>query len=144
MSLEKIISTIPEKTAQERDQMRENAKRLIESGTSQQQEQAKNLLDALDAQEEAEHKALYEKLARMPAAERVVEAFRAVPPTETDIKVIRALIQNPGSTSTELSQVLGWGGKSWHMHFGKMCEAREVYLWPVDHASIATSVENVH
>lgn len=89
-------------------------------------------MDALDAQEEAEHKALYEKLAGMPAAERVVEEFRAVPPTETDIKVIRALIQNPGSTSTELSKALGWGGKSWHMHFGKMCEAREVYLWPAE------------
>lgn len=30
----------------------------------------------------------------MPAAARVVEAFRAVPPTETDIKVIEVLLKN--------------------------------------------------
>ena len=43
---------------------------------------------------------------------------------------------HPGSTSTELSQALEWGGQAWHMHFGTMCFNRAVYLWPAPKSEV--------
>lgn len=63
-------------------------------------------------------------------AQRVVEAFRAHPATETEVKVIRVLLANSGTTSTALSNRIGWSGQSWHVHFGTMCKTREAWLWP--------------
>lgn len=60
--------------------------------------------------------------------ERVVRAFTVEPMTETEEKLIRVLLENPGSTSTELSQKLGWGGMTWHMQFATMGKNRAVYL----------------
>lgn len=132
MNIDKIIESLPEKSADERARMRDNADRLLTSGTAQQQAAAQKLKDAITAQETLEQTALYERLKDQPVATRVIEAFRTLPPTETDLKVLKALLDNPGSTSTALSQALGWGGQSWHMHFGKMCFEREAYLWPAE------------
>ncbi|AHM02974.1 hypothetical protein roselon_00534 [Roseibacterium elongatum DSM 19469] len=132
MSIDRIIASIPEKSEADRDKMRENAKRLSETGTAQQKTDAEKLLAALDRAAEAELKALYDRLKDLPAAARVVEAFRALPPSETDVKVVRALLDNPSSTSATLSAAIGWKGQAWHMHFGKMCFDREVYLWPAE------------
>jgi hypothetical protein len=61
-----------------------------------------------------------------------VEAFRKM--TETERKLVQVLLDHPGATSTLLSQKLGWGGMSWHMHFGTMCKDRRHLLWPAPYA----------
>ncbi|MEI2735393.1 MAG: hypothetical protein V9G24_11690 [Rhodoblastus sp.] len=75
-------------------------------------------LDALDYKKSAD-------IAKLPTAERIVEAFRKVPLTESERKVVEAVLDLPGRTSGELTAHLGWGGNSaWHLHFGAMCGRR--------------------
>ncbi|WP_167644699.1 hypothetical protein [Mameliella alba] len=126
MSIDQIILTLPEKSPEERARMRRNAEDKKASGPPKLRADAEKLLDALDTLEVQEREAVR----TMPVAERVVQAFRKRPPSETEEKLLRVLLDNPGSTSTALSQALGWGAQSWHLHFGTMCQNREADLWP--------------
>lgn len=130
MSIERTLQTLPNLSVQERDRLRINAERLQAKGTPQQKVDATTLLQAMAGLESARRQALIDRLAPLSVAQRVVEAFRAMPMTETERKLVQVLMDHPGSTSTELSRALGWGGQSWHMHFGTMCFLREAYLWP--------------
>lgn len=130
MSIERTLQTLPNLSAEERDRLRANAERLKAKGTPQQKADATRMLDAMAAQEDSERQALIDRLGPLPVAKRVAEAFRRVPMTETERSLIQVLLDNPGATSTELSRALGWGGQTWHMHFGTMCLNREAYLWP--------------
>lgn len=130
MSIDLIIASLPDKSPEQRAQMRRNAEDKLKTGTDPMRQAAQQLLDALDDLEQSEQVAFHERLSNMPIVERIAEAFRSVPPTETELKLLRVLLDNPGATSTELSQKLGWEAQSWHMHFGKMCQSREVWLWP--------------
>ena len=130
MDVDRIVGTLPEKSSQERDRIRSNAERLREEGDAAQQAAAGKMIAALDDLETSEHQQLVDRLSGMEVASRVVEAFRAHPMTETEAKVVQVLLDHPGSSSSELSQALGWGAQSWHMHFGTMCFNRAVYLWP--------------
>ena len=141
MNVDAIIAAIPGKTREERRRLRENADRLSANGSPAQREAAGRVLSALDAHEAAEAErqqadrdALRRKTAGRSVADRVKAAFDAVPPTATDAKVIQVLLDNPGLTSRELSERLGWGGVIWHTHFGKMCRDREPWLWPAEPA----------
>jgi len=130
--LDRILATLPGKSAEERRKMRANAERMLARGTEIQREEAQHLISALDAPAAAEREAEVVRLGHAPVAERVAEAFRLMPPTGTEETVIRALLDDPGSTSTQLSRACGWEGQAWHAHFGKMCHARELYLWPAE------------
>ncbi|MCA1338291.1 hypothetical protein [Pseudooceanicola marinus] len=132
MSIDLIIATLPSKIAAERQQMRDNAERLIEKGSAAKQADARKLLNALDELEAEERETLAQWVRDTPIGDRVLRAFEVVPLSDTEAKVIRALMDNPGSTSAELSKACGWRGQTWHAHFGKMCGAREVYLWPAE------------
>lgn len=127
-----IISSLPHKSQAERARMRANAERLADKGTPTQKADAKRLLDALAALTEAEAKTLYDRLSGMTIAARVVAAFRKQPPTETEVTVILALLNNPAATSTALSKACGWKAQIWHTHFGTMCKKREADLWPAE------------
>lgn len=132
MSIEKIIASLPDKSQAERNKMRKNAERLLTQGSETQKQQSRALLDALASQEHIERKSLYDRLSGMTVAARVVEAFKKYPPTPTEEKVIRALLDNPHSPSSVLSAACGWDGKTWQMHFGVMCKEREAFLWPAE------------
>ena len=134
MSIDKIIATIPTATRDQRDAMRRNSEAKIASGDAKAKAEAEALVAALDRHEAEEQGALITELKGLTVVERVVRAFTVVPMTENDEKLIRVLLDNPGSTSTELSQKLGWGGKTWHMQFGTMGKIRAVYLWPAPDA----------
>ena len=139
MNIEKIISSIPGMSQQERDRVRANADRMVETGNADQREAAQKVLSALTDIGDAEHHALVDRLNGMEVSARVVEAFRMSPMSETEEKLFQVLLDNPGSTSTELSQALGWGGQSWHMHFGTMCASRAVYLWPAPKSEVRSA-----
>lgn len=139
MNIEKIISSIPGMSQQERDRVRANADRMAETGNADQKEAADKVLSALTDICDAEHQALIDRLNGMEVSARVVEAFRMSPMSDTEEKLFQVLLDNPGSTSTELSQALGWGGQSWHMHFGTMCANRAVYLWPAPKSEVRSA-----
>ena len=134
LNIDKIISGLPGLSHQERQRVRANAETLRDTGNADQKSAAIKVIDALGDLEASEHEALVDRLNGMEVSARVVEAFRVSPMTETDAKVIQVLLDNPGSTSTELSRALAWRAQSWHMFFGKICANRAVYLWPAPRA----------
>ena len=135
MSVDKIIASIPDKTEAERNKMRTNAERLLKTGKAEQKADAAKLLDALKAQTMSEREKLNELLSNMPMSARVAEAFRKRPPTLNEEKIIRALLENPHSTSGELSRAYGFDSQIWQMHFGNMAKAREADLWPAEQSA---------
>jgi len=130
----KIIAGLSRMSLQERDRLQANAEKLRNSGSDEQKSAAVKVIQALGDLQASEHGALVDRLNGMEVSARVIEAFRANPITDTEAKIIQVLLDHPGSTSTELSQALGWGGQSWHMHFGTMCFHRSTYLWPATRA----------
>lgn len=139
MNIDKIISALPGMSHQERERVRANAEKLLDSGSAEQKAAATKVIDALAEVKEAEHKAVVDRLNGMEVAARVVEAFRVNAMTETETKIVQILLDHPGSTSTELSQALGWGGQAWHMHFGTMCADRAIYLWPAPKSEVRSA-----
>ena len=116
--------------------MRLNALEKLKANNAVLQAQAALVLVALDAQDQKEHDTLLTEIADLAPAERVIKAFTADPMTETEEKLIRVLLDNPGSTSGELTEKLGWKAQSWHLHFGTMCANRGVYPGPPPAASL--------
>jgi len=135
LSIQGTLDRIPSMTQESRDKVRANAERWINEGTDAQRADAIIVLKALDDAVTAEHQALYDELKGMAAAERVATAFTRQPLTDTEVKIIEALLANPGSTSRALSAACGWKAQTWHMHFGTMCKSREIYLWPAPPSS---------
>ncbi len=68
------------------------------------------------------------ELAQAPLAKRVAAAFSEMPPGKTEVKVIVALLRNPGSTSEKLSALCGWAPPYWQTHFAALCQRRAAYL----------------
>lgn len=128
MSLEKIIASLPKRSADERKQMRHNAIEQLEGSDSRRAAEAEQFLSALTQLELNEQADLIAEVAGMEPAQRVVKAFTAEPMTDTERKLIQVLLDNPGATSGELTEKIGWKGMSWHLHFGTMCAERAVYL----------------
>ncbi|RVE80123.1 hypothetical protein CN227_18640 [Sinorhizobium meliloti] len=114
--------------------MRKNAERLLEKGSPAQKVDAQAVLVELGrvhGREEIERRTT---VAAMGVPERVVNAFTSMPPTENEQVLLQVLLDNPDQSSQALSAKLGWGGQSWHLHFGKMCERREHLLWDAEPA----------
>lgn len=132
MNIDKIIAAIPDKSSEERKRIRLNASDWLASGDAKKVAAANGVIAALDACEGAEAVERLERLRAMSPAERLVEAFTSDPLTETERALLQVILDNPGETSTTLGRLIGWKGKSWHMHFGKMCKRREASLWPAE------------
>jgi len=130
LNIDKILASIPSAGPEKRGQMRANAETWLQTGSAAQKAAAQALVSALDDQATQERDALLSELRGLDAAERVARAFTARPMTEAEARLIQALLDNPGSTSTALSRARGWDGQSWHLHFGTMCFNRSIYLWP--------------
>lgn len=73
-------------------------------------------------------------MAQSALPERIKAAFTAMPPNETEIRVIAALLAHPGATSRVLSGFCGWSQPIWQTHFGLMCQRRAAWLWPSEQA----------
>lgn len=63
-------------------------------------------------------------------ATRVDLAFSERPPNWLESKAIRALIDNPGTTGSELSKACGWAASGWQTHMLVTCHRRRNELWP--------------
>jgi hypothetical protein len=128
MDVEKIIASLSRRTPEERKQMRLNAIEQSENKDPKKAAKAEEFLSGLEKWETNEHAELIAEVAGMKPAERVIKAFKAEQMTDTEQKLIQVLLDNPGSTSGELTEKIGWKGMSWHLHFGTMCADRGVYL----------------
>ena len=109
--------------------MRATADNWMGSGTLDQQDAGRRFTVALDELEAAETSTQSARVTGMPLSARVVAAFSAERMTLTDEKVIRVLLDNPGTTSAGLSKAIGWKAQAWNLHFGTMCFNRATYLW---------------
>jgi hypothetical protein len=134
MNIDKLISAIPSSTQVKRAQMRANANTWLTTGTTSQRDLAHQLINALDAREALEGQGLKAELTSLNLAERVVKAFVAQPMTANERALIKVLLDNPDSTSSKLTRLMGWKAQSWHLHFGTMCANRAPYLWPAPDA----------
>jgi hypothetical protein len=127
MTVARVIELIPSKSADERRQMRENARRSLAVG-GQRASDATALLEALDSFEAQAR----ERRMRGPADDdtiaTVVEAFHQMPMSETDRMLVQVLLDNPDVSSEGLTESIGWKDQAWQLHFGKMCERREHLL----------------
>lgn len=132
--VEKAIASLANKSEADRAKMRANAERWLANGTPSQKADATKLLNALNAHTMAERQRLNDLLSNMPMSVRVADAFRKRPPTQNEEKIIRALLENPHSTSSELSKAYGFDSQIWQMHCGNMAKAREGDLWPAEHS----------
>jgi hypothetical protein len=128
MTVAQLIDAIPSKSAEQRRQMRENARRAIEAGRSRAPE-AKALLEALDAFEARERD---RRMQAPPGSARValvLDAFRKMPRTEPERELVQVVLDHPDASSERLTHEIGWHNQAWQLHFGKLCERREHLLW---------------
>jgi len=73
--------------------------------------------------------AVAEEMRGRPLAERILAAFTAKPPTETELVWLRTLHVNPGSTGEELAQhAKAKGANSFHLRVGGLCNVRSAWL----------------
>jgi len=136
MNVTGVIAQIPKMNAKDRAAVRQRAEQWADASDEAKRVAGREVLEALTRQAVEEHSALYERLNGLDATQKVIEAFTAVPMTDTDRTVIQALLDHPGSDSSTLSVACGWKpGTGWHMHFGKMCAKRGSYLWPAPYAA---------
>lgn len=135
MNVEKTVAAIPTMTVEDLKRLRANVERLLLSPVPAMRDAAGRVQAALTAHDATAAAPPAESLTVEERKIRVGDAFRRVPMTETDAKVIRAVLDNPGADSATLSVATGWeSGSGWHMHFGGMCGARERYLWKAPHS----------
>lgn len=129
MDIQQIISILPQESPAERARMRENARKWLCLDDPAKNKAATQLIEAIDQREYQEQEDTDAEMRAMTELRRIERAFTQIPPTETEVKVISALLACPGLSSAELSRKLGWKGQIWHTHFGMMCKKREHLLW---------------
>lgn len=130
MGVEKIIESLPNMTAQNRDKLRLNAEKIRDSGNKKQIEDAEAVLQSLIDTAAAEKQARFDELTAMTMAERVQDVFITSPANKTEARAIGVLIDNPGETASRLTAICGWKTQTWQAYFGAMCKRREAVLWP--------------
>lgn len=130
MSIAKIIATLPNRTATERAAMRRNAIDKLEAGDAKYTADAQLLLAALNELEAGEAADRIAEAQALPEAERIPYAFKVLPPSALEERLIQVLLDNPGSSNRDLSRGLGWKDNGWDMWFGMLCRDRMHYLWP--------------
>ena len=129
MTVSRMIDSIPTKSAEERRQMRENARRQLERG-GEAATDAKAMLEALDSFEPKVGEPHTRAATGSDRVSAIVEAFQILPMSKSDQLLVQVLLDNPDATSEQLSEEMGWKGQGWHLHFGAMYRRREHLLWP--------------
>ena len=77
---------------------------------------------------EAARAAIRERMVSLTLNERVSVAFRERPPVSWEVAAIRAIAENGGSTTEQLSGALGYSGGYMNMAFGTLCHDRQAWL----------------
>lgn len=136
MSIDKIIASIPTLAPEARKALRANAEARLASGDPKWAKDASSVLAAFDA--------YAARLANASAEKRIWSAFNDDPPTEGEHALIQTLLDHPGSTCAELSDLHGWEPNAWDMQFGKLCAKRADILGPLDSSVHADGQASIH
>ena len=138
MSIEPILAKIPTMTADQRKALRANAEEKLASADPKWAVDAPKVLAALDAfgaeQGRVTREAHAHQVAKLDGSspvERIVLAFELEPTTPGEDKLIQTLLDHPGATCAELSDLHGWQENAWDMQYGAMCAHRQEFLWPL-------------
>jgi hypothetical protein len=126
MTASRLIDRISTLSAEERRRMRENALRAVETAGEAEARAVLEALDAFEAQDPDRHT---QRPVGHEMIARVICAFRQMPISPADEKLVRVVLDNPDASSERLTEALGWRGKAWQLHFGKLCARREHSLW---------------
>jgi hypothetical protein len=129
MTGSRLIDSISMRSADERRRMRENARRALDTAGPRAAE-ARAVLEALDAFEAQDSDRRMQRPIGPDMIARVADAFRQMPMSPADEKLVRIVLDNPDASSERLTEALGWKGQAWQLHFGKLCQRREHLLWP--------------
>lgn len=150
MNIELTLAKIPAMTADQRKTLRANAEEKLASGDPKWAIDAPRVLATLDAFEEEQGRVTSQrraiKIANLKdasAVERIVLAFEIEPATQAEEKMIQILLDHPGSTATQLTDLHGWVGDAWDLQYGGMCARRQEYLWPLEPAVRTEEAPNI-
>ncbi len=122
MDVERLIASLPSKTDSERRTIRTRAMNWADNGSDTEKTAARQVLDAFAKLDERE--------ASADPVSKVERAFGVIPMSDSERALIQVLLDNPGATSTKLTEAMGWQDKAWQLHFGKIGWDRQEYLWP--------------
>lgn len=122
MNVDPLISSLPAKSDKERRTIHARAEGWVADGSADQQEAGRKVLDA--------YAKLQDREAASDPGSKVENAFVRMPPSDLEGSLMQVLIDNPGATSTALTEAMGWQDKAWQLHFGKIGWDRQDYLWP--------------
>jgi hypothetical protein len=122
MELERLIASLPNRNDAERRTIRLRAMAWADSGSDTEKQAAREVLGAFAK--------LAEREANADPVSKVERAFNTIPASESERVLIQVLLDNPGTSSTNLTEAIGWQDKAWQLHFGKIGWDRMEYLWP--------------
>ena len=122
MNVDPLIASFPSKSDKERRLIRARAEDWEADGSPAQQEAGRKVLNAFAK--------LKEREAASDPISKIENAFARMPPSDLEESLLQVLLDNPGATSTTLTQAMGWQDKAWQLHFGKIGWDRQDYLWP--------------
>ncbi|WP_341858594.1 hypothetical protein WKH79_08450 [Qipengyuania sp. GPGPB31] len=122
MNVDPLIASLPAKSDNERRTIRARAEDWVADGSAEQQEAGRKVLDAFAK--------LQERESASDPVSKVENAFARMPPSDLEVSLMQVLLDNPGATSTALTEAIGWQDKAWQLHFGKIGWDRQNYLWP--------------
>ncbi len=122
MNVERLIASLPNKNDAERRTIRTRALGWADNGSDTEKTAARQVLSAFAK--------LDDRQANSDPVSKVERAFGAIPVSDIERALIQVLLDNPGATSTELTEAMGWQDKAWQLHFGKIGWDRQEYLWP--------------
>jgi hypothetical protein len=122
MDLERLIASLPSKNDAERRTIRSRAMVWADSGSNIEKNAARKVLGAFAK--------LAEREANADPVSKVERAFKTIEASESERVLIQVLLDNPGASSTKLTEAIGWQDKAWQLHFGKIGWDRQEYLWP--------------
>ena len=122
---QKILEKLPSVTAEERMQLRQNCLRAKQrSRDTLIVQEAKRVLAELDALERRE----LSFLVKLPAERRIEYAFRRLPASEHERRVIRLLHEHQGNSSRLTAAWTEIEAIRWKHHVAVMCQSRRHLL----------------
>lgn len=135
-----ILQKLPEMDKDELLALEKNASRLLTKGAKSKKEEAEQVLLAignerrrrneLESKEKAQRNLkIARSVEKLGLRERVVLAFREMPPLEWEIAALQVIASHPGRNFHELAHELGKrDGGYMNLAVGSLCSARECYL----------------
>lgn len=125
---ERIIARLPSLTAEERLQLRHNCERAVERSPDRLVVlEAKRVLAALDTLQQREARVL----ARLPLARRIEYAFRRLPASDDERRILRLLIEQETKeqgAAPRRAEAESFNAGIWHRRIGDICRMRRHLL----------------